>query len=108
MKYKFKDIINPVKWWAFAKYLFYSAFGERISPEDKQWQSEVIVFRGIMCPECKAAGACVDCGCNWAGKTADMSMSCSKGNWNPVKDKKDWDDQKDKFIRGYTFGLVRK
>jgi hypothetical protein len=108
MKYKFKDIINPIKWWAYIKYLTNSIIGERITPEDKQWQSEVIVFRGIMCPACKQAGACVDCGCNWAGKSGDMSMECSLKNWTPVKDKNDWENQKSKYLHGLTFGLVKK
>lgn len=107
-KYKLVDIINPVKWWAYVKFLFNSSVGERITPEDLQWKSEVVVFRAIMCPECKAAGACVDCGCNWAGKSGDMSMSCSKGNWLSVKDESDWETQKEKYMKGITFGLVKK
>ena len=107
MKYKFNDIINPVKWWAFCKFLFNSVFGERVKPEDKQWQSEVIVFRGIMCSDCKAAGSCVDCGCNWAGKSGDMSMECSLGNWKSVKDKDDWESQKSKYLHGLKIGLVK-
>ncbi len=107
-KYKLVDIINPVKWWAYVKFLFNSSVGERITPEDLQWKSEVVVFRAIMCPECKAAGACVDCGCNWAGKSGDMSMSCSKGNWLSVKDESDWEAQKEKYMKGITFGLVKK
>ena len=107
-KYRLVDVINPIKWWAFCKFLFNSVFGERLSPEDKQWQSEVIMFRGIMCSECKAAGSCVNCGCNWAGKSGDMSMECSEGKWFAVKDKKDWEDKKSKFMHGLDFGFVKK
>jgi hypothetical protein len=108
MKYKISDILNPVKWWAFLKFKYNSIMGERLTPEEKQWQSEVVVFRGIMCPKCKEAGSCIDCGCNWAGKSGDMSMSCSLGNWHSVKDEKDWEDQKSKYLNGIDFGFVKK
>lgn len=61
-----------------------------------------------MCSECKEAGYCLNCGCNWAGKSGDMSMSCSENKWPAVKDKHDWEDKKDKFLRGLKFGFVKK
>ena len=106
-KYRLIDLINPVRWYAFIKFKAQEFFGY-VTPEDKQWQSEVIVFRGLMCPECKVAGACINCGCNWAGKTGDMSMECSERKWFSVKDKKDWEDQKDKYMKGLDFGFVKK
>jgi hypothetical protein len=108
MRYKLTDILNPIKWWAFVKFKVNSVIGERLTPEEKQWQSEVIVFRGIMCPKCKEAGQCIDCGCNWEGKSGDMSMRCSLDNWTAVKDKKDWENQKNKYLFGLTFGIVKK
>jgi hypothetical protein len=106
-KYRVIDLINPVRWYAFVKFKVQEFFGY-VTPEDKQWQSEVIVFRGIMCSDCKEAGHCLNCGCNWAGKSGDMSMECSKGNWKSVKNKEDWDDQKSKFLHGLKFGFVKK
>lgn len=103
MKYRTKDLIDPRKWWAVAKYLYYKLFGgKKILIEDLGWQSEVIVFRSLMCPDCKAAGECVGipegetkpCGCNWDGKSTDMSMQCSCNNWFPVENKEDWERQK--------------
>lgn len=117
MSYRTEDLINPIKWWAVFKYLtqkYIGTFFGYVSPEDKQWQAEVIVFRGIMCPDCKIAGECVGimedgkaCGCNWAGKSGDMSMECSLGNWKPVKDEEDWKEQKGKYMHGLKIGLVK-
>lgn len=113
-KYRVKDLINPLKWIAVAKFLFYKNFGgKKIKIEDLQWQSEVIVFRGIMCQDCKKAGECVGippgetvaCGCNWIGKSTDMSMECSCGNWGPVKNKEDW--EKIKTNNRIKLGLVK-
>ena len=113
-KYRWKDLINPVKWWAVAKFLWYKLFGgKKILLEDLQWQSEVIVFRGIMCEECKLAGQCVGipegetepCRCNWEGKSSDMSMKCSCGKWKEVNSKEDW--EKIKRNNRIKLGLVK-
>lgn len=119
---RFKDIINPVKWYDYLKFLVRKVTGKIAAeagyrtPEDMAWQAEVITFRKIMCPNCAAAGKCVGiaegetepCGCDWIGKSTDMSLSCSLNNWGEVKNKEDWEDQKSKYMKGLKFGLVRE
>ena len=116
-----KDMINPVKWYAFAKFLVRKVFGKVKedagfrTPEDMAWQAEVIVFRGLMCPDCKAAGQCVGiaegetepCGCDFIGKSTDMSLECSLGNWPATKDKKAWEKQQRNLLSGLKIGLVK-
>lgn len=105
-----KDLINPKKWWAFVKFKVQEYFGY-VKPEDKQWQAEVIVYRSLSCPACKAAGQCIcipdgeteACGCNWAGKSGDMSMDCSCEKWFAVNSKEDWEAFKKS--RGVKFKL---
>jgi len=102
-KYSKKDLKDPKKWWAVIKFLYYKLLGgKKIPVEDLTWQAEAIVFRGIMCPDCKAAGECVGipegedkpCGCNWEGKSTDMNMYCSCGKWLAVKNKEEWENFK--------------
>jgi hypothetical protein len=93
-----KDLINPRKWFDFLKFKFLSIFGY-LTPQEKHWQSEVIVYRGLQCPDCKNNGKCIKikegetepCGCDWIGKSTDMSLSCSLNNWGVVKDFNDWE-----------------
>jgi hypothetical protein len=119
---RFKDMINPKKWVHYGRFLLRKIAGKLAkeagyrTPEDMAWQAEVIVFRGLMCGRCKEEGKCVGieegqtepCGCDWIGKSTDMSLSCNLKNWPAVKDKEDWEDQKGKYMHGLTFGLVGK
>lgn len=103
-----RDIINPVRWYAYATFLlrkitgyFFEKSGYN-TPEDLSWKAEVIVFRGLLCEDCKKEGKCVGiiegedkpCGCDFIGKSTDMSEECLLGNWKPVKGKEDWERQK--------------
>lgn len=116
-----KDIISPVKWWHYFRFLLRKLVG-RVkeeagyrSPEDMAWQSEVIVFRGLMCPECKLAGKCVGiadgetepCGCDFIGKSTDMRTECSLGNWPSTLSKDMWEIQQKRFLNGIKIGLTR-
>lgn len=106
-----KDIINPVKWVHYARFLIRKLFGKLKyaagyrTPEDMAWQAEVITYRSLLCPDCKAEGKCVGvaegeseaCGCDFIGKSTDMSLECSCGLWKSVKSKEDWEDQKEKY-----------
>ena len=119
---RFRDLVNPVKWFDYTRFLARKVTGKVMyslgyrTPEDMAWQSEVISYRGFMCPNCKEAGKCVGikegetepCGCDWIGKSTDMSLSCNLKNWGEVKDKKDWEEQKEKYMPGLTFGMVKK
>lgn len=116
-----KDVVNPVKWWHYFRFLLRKLVG-RIkeeagyrTPEDMAWQSEVIVFRGLMCPGCKAAGKCIGiaegetepCGCDFIGKSTDMRAECSLHNWPTTLSKEMWDIQKKRFLNGIKIGLTR-
>lgn len=93
-----KDIINPKKWLDFAKYKFREWFG-KLTPQEQAWQAEVIVYRGLRCPNCKANGKCVGvaegetkpCGCDFIGKSTDMTLSCSLDAWGPVESEEEWE-----------------
>lgn len=117
----FKDIINPRKWWDYAKFLlrkltgkFFAHLGYK-TPEDMYWQSEVVSYRRIQCPNCAAAGKCVGiaqgetepCGCDFIGKSTDMQLECSLGNWPPSPTKEVWEKQKEIAMRGLKIGLIR-
>jgi hypothetical protein len=117
----FKDMINPVKWVHYARYLLRKLTGKVKeeagfrTPEDMAWQSEVIVFRGLMCPECKANGKCVGiaegetepCGCDFIGKSTDMSLECSLGLWPATPTKEAWERQREIFLHGLKIGLIK-
>lgn len=118
----FKDIVNPVKWMDYLKFLlrkltgkFFAHLGYK-TPEDMYWQSEVVVFRQLMCSDCAAAGKCVGiaqgeteaCGCDFIGKSTDMSLECSLGNWKATPTKEVWEKQKKNFMHGLTFGFVKQ
>ena len=118
---RFKDVINPKKWYDYLKFLIRKLAGKVAyesgyrTPEDMAWQAEVITFRGIMCDGCKAAGKCIGiepgetepCGCDWIGKSTDMSLSCNLKNWEKVESKEDWEDQKSKYMHGIKFGFIK-
>lgn len=117
-----RDIINPVRWFAYCTFLFRKFTGKVYekagynTPEDLSWKAEVIVFRGFLCEDCKKAGKCVGiiegedepCGCDFIGKSTDMSEECSLGIWKSVKNKEDWENQKKelklKLELGYEVG----
>lgn len=117
-----KDLKNPKKWVDFFVFLlrkFVGKVAERAgynTPEDLFWKSEVISYRSLICSECKEAGKCVGvadgeteaCGCDFIGKSTDMSLECSCGLWRAVKDKKDWEDQKSKYYNGLKLGFTHE
>ncbi len=106
---RFKDVINPIKWYAYSVFLFRKVSGRLAekagynTPEDLAWKSEVIVYRGLLCGDCKSVGKCIGipdgeteaCGCDFIGITTDMSQACGCGKWKAVKDKEDWERQKE-------------
>jgi hypothetical protein len=118
---RIKDIINPVKWVHYARFLLRKLTGKVKeeagfrTPEDMAWQSEVVVFRKIQCPDCAAAGKCVGiaegetepCGCDFIGKSTDMSLECSLGLWPSTPTKEAWEKQKSIFLHGLKIGLVK-
>ena len=116
-----KDIINPIKWVHYGRFLLRKLTGKVKeeagfrTPEDMAWQSEVIVFRGLMCPECKANGKCVGiadgetepCGCDFIGKSTDMALECSLGLLPATPTKEVWEKQKENLLHGIKIGLVK-
>lgn len=49
-----------------------------VKPAD--YISEQASFRQLNCPECKALGACTECGCNYPAMTLSPTKVCPKGN----------------------------
>jgi hypothetical protein len=119
---RLKDLINPVRWFSYCTFLsrklsgfFLEKFGFN-TPEDLSWKSEVIVYRGLLCEDCKNAGKCVgiregeseSCGCDFIGKSTDMSEGCSLGIWPPVKNKEDWENKKNTLFKNTKIGFINE
>ena len=117
-----KDIINPVKWVHYVRFLIRKLFGKLKyeagyrTPEDMAWQSEVITYRSLLCSDCKTEGKCVGiaegeseaCGCDFIGKSTDMSLECSCGLWKAVKNKEDWEQQKEKYYSNIKINFTNE
>ena len=77
------DIVNPVKWWSFAKGLFINLF----------LQQHVLIqyaLRMFICGDCLKNGKCVDCGCDAYAKMLDPTSKCSADKWGPIYNKSKW------------------
>jgi hypothetical protein len=67
-----------------------------------------VLFRGVMCPECKAKGECIHCGCNFYDLSISKNGTCSSGNFGKIMNAKDWEEYKKTYLSGTEIGFVRK
>jgi len=77
------DIVNPVKWWSFAKGLFINLFL-------RQHVLTQYALRMYLCAECIEKGKCVDCACDAYAKMLDPTSKCSADKWGPIYNKSKW------------------
>lgn len=103
----FKDIFS-LRVFSYIESKLQKIFGVFTKEDDQIAYSEQILFKGIMCSECKEKGECIHCGCNFESISVSKSATCSQGKWGKVLNKKDWEDQKSKYMKGLKFGLVRE
>ncbi|MGB2789430.1 MAG: hypothetical protein WBC13_08925 [Dokdonella sp.] len=85
-----------------------SIFGVWTVKKDQLAYSEQILFKGLMCPECKEKGECVECGCNFYDLSVAKNSVCSAGRWGEVMNSKSWAEYKSKYLSNVEFGLVKK
>lgn len=83
-------------------------FGVRIEQKDMVAYSEQLIYKAVMCPECKAKGECVFCGCNFKDLSVSKDAVCSEGRWGKIMDEKNWEEYKKTYLPGTEFGIVRK
>lgn len=92
---RFKDVINPLKWWSFVVGWLFSLFLKRHIIEQ-------YAIRLFECNDCVDAGSCHHCGCSMPQKAWVKNETCSAGNWGPMKSAKEWAEYKE------TYGLTVK
>lgn len=106
---RWKDIINPVKWFA---YLNGMALKERESELSQEHVIEQLIYRRVRCPQCLVVDnhedypgkavcigtpLCEGCTCDTWGKMLLVEEKCHCGKWGPIKSKEDWEAYKLKF-----------
>lgn len=81
---RFKDLINPVRWFAFVQ-------GNAFKILVPFHIVEQIVYRSVVCKECNQKGKCVGpCGCKTPALFYSYYLSCSEGRWGPFLNRKNW------------------
>ncbi len=90
MRYRLKDLVNPLKWRAV--YQAYKMRNEGITLA----YCEQVVDRSIKCSDCVAAGKCSHCGCSMPGAILAKDNFCSQGKWGPMLDQQNWDKYKER------------
>ena len=96
----FKDILSTR--------VFSYIFGVWTAKKDQVAYSEQILWKGIICPECKAKGECAECGCNFFDLSVAKNSVCSAGRWGKIMPANSWEEYKSKYLSGIEFGLVKK
>lgn len=102
-----KDIFSK-RVFAYIESLKQKFFGVWTKKEDQIAYAEQIIFKGAMCPECKANGSCIHCGCNFDDLAMSKVATCSDGRWGKVLNNKKWKEYKDKYLVGIDFGFIKK
>lgn len=87
--YRVVDMINPRKWWAIVD----AKLARRYT--DKAFMEQV-VYRMTQCPECVAAGKCLDCSCPVPNNMLARGNKCSEGRWDEMYNEETWNSFKEK------------
>ena len=102
-----KDIFS-MRVFSYIEAQFQKIFGVWTKQEDQIAYSEQLIYKAVMCPECKAKGECVFCGCNFKDLSVSKDAVCSEGRWGKIMDEKNWEEYKKTYLPGTEFGIVRK
>ena len=82
-----KDLVNPVRWFAFVQSYLMTWFVPFHIMEQ-------VVYRSVMCEDCLEAGKCKHCGCHTPALFYGYYISCEEGKWGPFMNKKMWNEYK--------------
>jgi hypothetical protein len=94
---RIKDLINPVRWFAFVQ-------ANLIKILVPYHIVEQILYRSLVCRECLDKGSCVGpCGCKTPALFYSYFLSCSEGRWGPFMNRKNWNEYKQ--LLGIKFKL---
>jgi hypothetical protein len=102
-----KDIFS-LRVVSYLESIWQKIFGVRILQKDMVAYSEQVVYKAFRCPECKAKGECVFCGCNFKDLSVSKDAVCSEGRWGKTMNEKDWEKYKSTYLPGTEFGIVKK
>jgi hypothetical protein len=85
---KFKDIINPVKWWHFIVGTLI-----RLLTGGSEYYEQVN-HRMKTCSDCVENKSCFHCGCTMPDGMLVKGNKCSNGKWGPMLKKEQWKQYK--------------
>lgn len=102
-----KDIFST-RVFSYIEAQFQKIFGVWTKQEDQIAYSEQILYKGIVCSDCKKNGSCTHCGCSFPDLAVSKISVCSQGNWGKVMNNKDWENYKKTYLVGTEIGFVRK
>lgn len=81
--YRLIDLINPIRWFKFLTFKEQERTNITEVPTDEiQTRAELLVFRGIKCPECRDSGKKKCCNCDWTASAYDPEEACKYGKWD--------------------------
>lgn len=104
-KYRVIDLINPIKWYRAAIWKYREYTNVLPIPTDElQFRSELVVYRGTMCQECRDKGVCKSCGCPFGAKAVNPNEECADGKWGKTN-KDDWNNIKG--VLNFDLGIVK-
>lgn len=80
---RFKDLVNPVRWFAFVQaYILKLIIPFHIV--------EQIHYRALICNDCMRNGKCKHCGCHTPALFYSYYLQCEEGKWPPFMKRKYW------------------
>ena len=90
--------VTPLRVWAYIRSKYRGLFGIRVKQSELEAISEIIVYKGLVCSECKQRGACVKCECPWTELVTSLDVPCSDGKFPAFKGDiaKQWEEEKEK------------
>lgn len=99
-----KDILNPVRWRIFTRFLLRKVKGLHLQDHEIQPFVEQVIWRQALCKPCLLAGECTHCGCKAPELFYDKDMVCSGGNWNEMMSPEEWKQYKS-GVGGLSFNF---
>jgi len=84
--------------WAYLRSKYRAVFGIRVKQRELEAISEIIVYKGLVCSDCKERGACRVCECPWTELVTALDVPCSDGKFPAFKGDvvEQWEEEKQK------------